>query len=72
MKMEEKKKLVLDYLATKRMRTGDWFSPTVIGEDVLSPSAATSGSSVASPVCKNLVKDGLVERNKRGWYRLKR
>jgi hypothetical protein len=65
MTKEEKKKIVLDYLREK----GDWASPTEIGDEVIPHSPNTSGSSVASPVCKSLVMDGLIERSRQGKYR---
>jgi DNA-binding IclR family transcriptional regulator len=70
--MSEKKTRVLDFLAKKRMRTAEWFSPSEIGDEVIPHSKNTTGSSVASPVCKALVEDGLVERDHRGRYRIKR
>jgi Fe2+ or Zn2+ uptake regulation protein len=67
MKMSEKKERVLRYLREK----GDWAKPTEIGDEAIPHSEFTTGSSVASPVCKALVKEGLLERSERGHYRVK-
>ena len=53
---------VIEYLRGK-----DWTSPTEIGGKVWGP---PHHSSSASPVCKQLVARGLLERNDRGHYRL--
>lgn len=80
MKMAEKKERVVKWLeghhvtgaATPERPCPDkeWYSPSEIGDAVIPHSESTSGSSVASPVCKSLVRDGKLERNKAGKYRL--
>lgn len=50
---------------------GDFVSPTKIG---LAVGGKTSGglhrhSAWASPICKRLLKNGLVTRNEKGWYK---
>lgn len=79
MRMEEKKARVMAYLRGQHVEgysghlpLKEWHSPTEIGDAVIPHSALTAGSSVASPVCKALVRDGLLERDmRRGLYRLK-
>lgn len=55
----------------KFLRGRDWTSPTEIGNEY-SYYLGVPGyhSSWASPKCLSLVKEGLLERNKRGWYKL--
>lgn len=48
----------------------DWTSPTEIGH-ALHPTRMY-GSPWASPKCKYLVDNGFLERNSKGWYRIKR
>jgi len=82
MKMEEKKDRVVKWLKgddiegvktfVHKGTLYRWFSPTEIGLAVIPHSDLTAPSSVASPVCKALVEDGVLERNSIGWYRLKR
>ena len=52
---------ILEFLKGK-----DWTSPTEIGDRY-----GGKGSMWASPKCKKLVEQGLLERSDRGWYRLK-
>ena len=80
MKIEDKKRLVLNFLLKARLgdhKLGDvpvskegWRRPTVIGVEALF-TKEFNGSSKASPVCKALVEDGLVERKHPGYYRAK-
>lgn len=77
MKMQEKKDRVLAFLrgetvegVERKLEVSDWYSPTYIGDAVIPHSDLTSGSSVASPVCKALVDEGVMEMNHRGQYRL--
>lgn len=72
MKMAEKKKAVMGFLINIRLNGDEYVSPTTIGDAVIPHSDGTSGSSVASPVCKALVEDGLLERDRVGCYRVKR
>lgn len=79
MKMLEKKQRVMAWLRgfhvtgaeipERPVPDKEWYSPTEIGDAVIPHSVKTAGSSVASPVCMELVKDGELER-KNGKYRL--
>lgn len=62
----ERQKLVLMYLRMFPI----WLSPTLIGERALGLNYDCA-SAKASPVCRQLVKQGLVERNKKGHYRIR-
>lgn len=59
MEFTKNQKIVLEYLEGK-----DFTSPTEIGHQLGGHSA------IGSPVCKQLVKLGLVERSPKGHYRL--
>ena len=66
MKYEEKKKIVINYLKELAIKSGkDWVSPTEIG------GLFGGHSSVGSPLCKRMVKDGILIRNEKGHYKLK-
>lgn len=72
MKVTEQEKWIIEYLTGR-----DWTSPSDIGwahGDHLLEQGKCVGtghhSSWASPKCLKLVKAGLLERNKRGRYRL--
>jgi hypothetical protein len=76
MKMVEKKKLVLAFLSEaleKDEAISDFLkgyrAPTDIGMVALGTDLF-AGSSKASPVCKALVAEGLLERHPKGWYRI--
>lgn len=60
--VDEKIKIASDYINEQGNR---WVSPTTIG-------AIINGghSSVGTPVCREMVKRGLAERNDEGHYRL--
>ena len=60
MKLTMNQAIVLQFLN----RMNNWVSPTSIGV-----SLSRGHSAWASPICKALVKKGLVERNENGWYR---
>lgn len=63
-----KQKWFLDYL----IKRGDFCSPTNAGNaygKAMGSKAITVHSSTASPVFKSLVKLGLAERNRVGYYR---
>jgi len=64
-KLAEKKVIMLAALK----QSNQWESPTLLGQ--LCKQDFTRASSWASQVLKALVKDGLVERNDRGNYRVK-
>ena len=55
-------KWILDYICARK---GEWISPTKIGNAY----RPHYHSAWASPRCKALVKQGLLERNDKGWYR---
>jgi len=61
--MTTNEQCVLDYLA----KQDGWTSPT----DICMGLHWGCQSSPASRICKKLVSMGLVERHRRGWYRLK-
>ncbi|MFK5950422.1 MAG: hypothetical protein QM500_16820 [Methylococcales bacterium] len=64
--MAEKISITTQYmkgLAVNERR--DWVSPTEIGAEING-----GHSSVGTPVCKEMVKQGLLERNSQGHYRL--
>ena len=76
MRMQEKKQLVLEYLYKtmeedeKQNKTEHGFrSPTDIGFEALG-AARYNASSKASPVCKSLVAEVMIERHHKGWYRI--
>lgn len=60
--IDEKIEIAKKYMNGQGSR---WISPSNIG-------AIINGghSSVGSPVCKEMVKRGIAERNGDGWYRL--
>lgn len=66
MNMTEKIAKAMMYMGDIALNQGrDWVSPTEIG------GAINGGhSSVGSPVCKEMVDLGLVERNDKGHYKL--
>lgn len=69
MELSTNEQNVLDYL--KRW-PNDFISPTQIGHVVGGRGKwAYRHSSWASPICKRLVKKGLVERSNEGWYKVK-
>lgn len=76
MRMSEKKDRVLNYLKEAKIYDINnffdfgWRSPTEIGRNALGASY-DAASSKACPVLSSLVKEGLVERQKPGVYRLK-
>lgn len=61
----EKVRRIMEYLEGK-----DFTSPNEIGARALGASL-WNGSAKASPVCLQMVKDGRLERSKRGHYRIK-
>ena len=61
-KLSGRQQDVINYL-----RGRDWTSPTEIGREVWNP---PRHSSAASPICLRLVAMGLLQRNRRGHYRL--
>jgi hypothetical protein len=71
--MEEKKlsfqqSMIIEYLR----RGGGYVSPTRIGNVIGTSLGFTNWHSAwASPKCLKLVKLGLLERNKHGWYKIK-
>lgn len=72
MKLTYNEQNVLDYL---KQWPNDFISPTQIGHNVGGQVLGYYGwqyrhSSWASPICKRLVKKGLVERSDKGWYKL--
>lgn len=68
LKMKEKIQLASEYMQRIQINQGrDWISPTEIGREV---GGFGKHSSYGSPICKEMVKQGLVERNDRGHYRL--
>jgi DNA-binding IclR family transcriptional regulator len=69
MKLTRNEQEVMALMRSRTIVTNDWISPTQIGNK-LRPSRM-SHSSWASPICKRLVNKGLLERNEKGWYRLK-
>jgi hypothetical protein len=73
--MSEQMDLIIAFLVGK-----DWTSPTEIGR-MYTEYGIREGfldkwklyhSSWASPKCKRLVEEGYLERNEKGWYRLKK
>jgi hypothetical protein len=68
MKREEKKKMIMEWMDNHGV--GEWVSPTEIGMEVFGLYSAEA-SSVASPLCKELAAERLLERSKRGWYRVR-
>lgn len=76
MAMSEKKDRVLNYLQAAKIYDINnffdfgWRSPTEIGREALGASYENA-SSKACPVLSELVREGLVERQKPGLYRLK-
>lgn len=75
-KLTKNEQAIVDYLsAAKRLTEDGWIPPTQIGEMVgggMLPgySGGLRGSSWASPICKRLVRFGLLERNDKGHYRV--
>ena len=66
MNVDEKIDIAVKYMQKLAKTQGrDWVSPTEIGREING-----GHSSVGSPVCKEMVKRGLAERNDRGHYRL--
>lgn len=70
MKLSENEENILRYLKSHV----DYISPTQIGHDVGGKVIGYYGpyfrhSAWASPICKRLVKKGLVERSEKGWYK---
>ncbi len=66
MKMQEKIDIAIRYMNGVSQREGrDWISPTEIGRVING-----GHSSVGSPVCKEMVKQKLVTRNKKGHYKI--
>jgi hypothetical protein len=60
-KLTQRQDAVIEYLKDKL-----WYvSPTEIGN------LFGGHSSIGSPICKSLVKIGRLERNKKGWYKLR-
>lgn len=69
MDLTENEEKIIKYLTGKRFFT----SPTVIGRMVggRSKRGFIRHSAWASPICKCLVEKGLLERNEKGWYKVK-
>jgi predicted transcriptional regulator len=66
-----KKDLIVEYLKENLTNSTNGFvSPTDIGMNVLDK-MYTSASSAACYHLKDLLKDGIVERNKKGLYKLR-
>lgn len=63
MTLTRNQKLVYDYLGHY---LGVWFSPKQLGRTLR---GLADNSNWASPLCLKLVKEGLVERSPKGWYR---
>ena len=59
MNLTEREKRCLVFLSDK-----DFTSPTIIG------GLFGADSSTGSPICKSLVRKGLLIRNNRGWYKI--
>jgi len=67
--MTDTQQFIISYLLKVRENEGDRFvSPTEIGGKY----RRGYHSSWASPRCKKLVEMDYLERNHRGWYRIKR
>ncbi len=70
MKREERKQAILQFMMNEdRMFANEWISPTVLGQKALGLEYHNA-SSITSRVCQDLVREGLLERDRRGWYRM--
>ena len=68
MRLTENQDKVLEFLKHQK---NEFISPTDIGYYVgrMNSAGIWRDSSWASPICKSLVKKGLVERNDKGYYK---
>lgn len=71
-KLTDKQKFVIDFMSHIYLTENQWVSPTLIGRlyGIRFLNRDDCYSSTGSPILKKLVDLGLVERNKKGWYRL--
>ena len=65
--MDDKIENAMTYMKVVTKNAGrEWFSPTEIGRNVGGPG---KHSAYGSPICLEMVKRGLCERNSKGHYR---
>ena len=67
MKMDEKVFNAGEYMRDQHINGKEWIRPTDVGFAV---GGAFKHSSYGSPICMEMVKRGLAERNDKGHYRL--